>query len=171
MCAALAAKSEADAELRFAVDLTRQVVEGLPHPGTTLAVHVCRGNWSRDESVLLRGSYAPLVPYLAQLPVDQLVLEFSTERAGSLAILADLPQGIGLGVVNPRTDQVESVDKIVDQVLLALKYVEPERLSLNPDCGFATFAQRPMNSADIAQAKLSALAEAAQRLRTLLRTP
>jgi 5-methyltetrahydropteroyltriglutamate--homocysteine methyltransferase len=40
-----------------------------------------------------------------------------------------------------------------------------ERLFLNPDCGFGTFASRPMNGADIATQKLAAMGEAARRLR------
>jgi 5-methyltetrahydropteroyltriglutamate--homocysteine methyltransferase len=40
-----------------------------------------------------------------------------------------------------------------------------DRLFLNPDCGFATFAERPVNSAEIAEKKLGALAAAARLLR------
>ena len=43
-------------------------------------VHVCRGNWSRDETTLLRGSYRPLAPYLERLHAAQLVLETGTRR-------------------------------------------------------------------------------------------
>ncbi|NMP22792.1 cobalamin-independent methionine synthase II family protein [Sulfobacillus harzensis] len=165
MCGALSAKADAEQELEFATHLINGVVEDLSHDGVTLGVHVCRGNWSRHEEVLLRGSYAPLIPYLSQLKVDQLVLEFATERAGSMALLADLPQGIGLGVVNPRTDRVETVDEVMKRVREAAQYTDPGRLFLNPDCGFGTFSQRPMNSATVAQAKLSVMQQAAMRLR------
>lgn len=165
MCGALTAKAEAEEELAFATELINRVVKGIPHHPVMLAVHVCRGNWSRQEEVLLRGSYAPLVPYLAELAVDQLVLEFATERAGSPTILSDLPQSIGMGVVNPRTDRVETVDEILRQVHQATQYTDPARLFLNPDCGFGTFAQRPMNSPMIAQAKLQAMNKAAMLLR------
>ena len=165
MCGALTAKAEAEEELAFATELINRVVKGIPHHPVMLAVHVCRGNWSRQEEVLLRGSYAPLVPYLAELAVDQLVLEFATERAGSPTILSDLPQSIGMGVVNPRTDRVETVDEILRQVHQATQYTDPARLFLNPDCGFGTFARRPMNSPMIAQAKLQAMNKAAMLLR------
>jgi 5-methyltetrahydropteroyltriglutamate--homocysteine methyltransferase len=39
------------------------------------------------------------------------------------------------------------------------------RVLLNPDCGFATFADNPVNAARVAEAKLAAIAEAARRLR------
>jgi 5-methyltetrahydropteroyltriglutamate--homocysteine methyltransferase len=50
---------------------------------------------------LLRGGYRPLKPYLEQVKVDQLVLEYATDRAGDL--LKFEGKELGLGVVNPRT--------------------------------------------------------------------
>ena len=80
MCAALAARSDPAEELEFAVSLINRVVEGID--GLRIGVHVCRGNWSRDERTLLSGGYHPLRPYLDRLHVTQLVLEYATERAG-----------------------------------------------------------------------------------------
>jgi 5-methyltetrahydropteroyltriglutamate--homocysteine methyltransferase len=40
-----------------------------------------------------------------------------------------------------------------------------ERVLLTPDCGFATFADNPVSSDSIAQAKLAALAQATALLR------
>ena len=53
-----------------------------------------------------RGGYRPLAPYLERLNVTQLVLEYATDRAGDL--MAFDGKELGLGVVNPRTDAVES---------------------------------------------------------------
>src|SRR5262249_20116443 len=53
MCGALSEKKDAPHELGFARDLINQVVAGLPRP--RLAVHVCRGNWTRDERAALAG--------------------------------------------------------------------------------------------------------------------
>src|SRR5215475_537646 len=74
----------------------------------------------------------------------QFVLEYATERAGDLLALS-APE-LGLGVVNPRTEQVESVDAIKHSIERALKVYRPEQLFVNPDCGFATFSNRPVNS-------------------------
>jgi 5-methyltetrahydropteroyltriglutamate--homocysteine methyltransferase len=41
--------------------------------------------------------------------------------------------------------------------------VREERLFLNPDCGFATFATRPMNGIAIARQKMEAIVAAAER--------
>ncbi len=168
MCAALAARKDPAEELEFAVDLINRVVTD--HDGLRIGLHVCRGNWSQREEILLKGSYHPLAPYLARLNVQQLVLEFATPRAGELAALLGSREIInekelGLGVVNPRTPETEPVAAIVERVREALQYLPPGRIFLNPDCGFGTFSSRPMNSVKAATGKLEALAQAAAVLR------
>jgi 5-methyltetrahydropteroyltriglutamate--homocysteine methyltransferase len=168
MCAALAARKDPAEELEFAVDLINRVVTGLD--GLRIGLHVCRGNWSQQEQILLKGSYHPLAPYLARLNVQQLVLEFATPRAGELAALLGVREivndkELGLGVVNPRTPDTESVAAIVERVKETLQYLPPERIFLNPDCGFGTFSSRPMNSVKVATRKLEALVQAATVLR------
>jgi 5-methyltetrahydropteroyltriglutamate--homocysteine methyltransferase len=160
MCAALAAGKDPAEELELAVTLINRVLEGV---GVRTGVHVCRGNWSRDERTLLRGGYQPLAPYLQRLHVDQLVLEYATVRAGDLIRFDD--KELGLGVVNPRTDSVESPGDIRRAIERAARLYPADRLFLNPDCGFGTFASRPMNSGDIALAKVRAMTEAARALR------
>jgi 5-methyltetrahydropteroyltriglutamate--homocysteine methyltransferase len=161
MCAALAARNDPAEELEFAVSLINRVVDGVT--GVRIGVHVCRGNWSRDETTLLQGSYQALKRYFDRMQVGQLVLECATERAGDL--LRFNGKELGLGVVNPRIDAVESSADIRRAVERALEIYPPERLFLNPDCGFGTFSSRPMNTADVALAKVRAMVEAARALR------
>jgi 5-methyltetrahydropteroyltriglutamate--homocysteine methyltransferase len=161
MCAALAARRDPAEELEFAVSLINRTVATTT--GTRVGVHVCRGNWSRDERTLLRGAYSPLAPYLERLAVPQLVLEYATDRAGDLVAFSG--KELGLGVVNPRTDTVEQSDQIVRAVERALRIYPMDKLFLNPDCGFGTFSMRPVNSSDVAAAKLRAIAAAARLLR------
>jgi len=72
---------------------------------------------------------------------------------------------LGLGVVNPRTDAVEASAVIRAAVEDALRLYPPERIFLNPDCGFGTFSSRPMNSWETAAAKVGAMVAAARQLR------
>ena len=164
MCAPLAAQeTDTRGELAWAVDLVNAVVSGAP---VRTGIHICRGNWSQNESVLLSGSYAALLDALQAMNVDQWVLEFSTPRAGDLDVFAGHAQReLGLGVVNPRTTGVEEPARIAARVREASRYFDPARLWLNPDCGFGTFAERPMATAAIATAKLRAMADAAAMLR------
>ena len=160
MCAALAARKDPEEELTLAVSLINRVVQGLP---VRSGVHVCRGNWSRDESTLLRGSYAALAPHLEQIDASQLVLEYATPRAGDLLSFGS--KEIGLGVVNPRTDTVETPEEIRASVDRARALYPDDRIFLNPDCGFGTFSRRPMNSEAIAIAKIRSMVSAARVLR------
>ncbi len=171
MCAALSEKSSPAEELEFAVSLINRVVEGIDGSVKT-ALHVCRGNWSQREDVLLRGAYDPLVPYFSRMNVKQFVLEYATERAGSIDVLTSLPadKEIGLGVVDPRTTQVESVDFVVDKVRALLRFRRAEQIYLNPDCGFGTFADRPVNTSDIALQKMKVMHQAAEILRSEIAT-
>jgi 5-methyltetrahydropteroyltriglutamate--homocysteine methyltransferase len=161
MCAALAMRGDPGEELEFAVSLINRVVEGFTSVRT--GVHVCRGNWSRDESTLLSGSYHPLLPFLSRLRVNQLVLEYATERAGTLL---EFPgKELGLGVVNPRSEAIEGTEAILEAVRHALEIYAPDKLFLNPDCGFGTFSNRPVNSPDVALRKVAVMVDAARQLR------
>ena len=165
MCAALAASSSPEGELERAVSLMNRVVEGIHGP--ILAVHVCRGNWSRNEDVLLSGPYDGLIPYLNRMKLDQFVLECATSRAGTPKALASLRADaqIGYGVVNPRTSEIEPPEEIVSRVRELAEIISPDRIFLNPDCGFGTFAERPVADARTAYAKLCTLVAAARQLR------
>ncbi|MBL8848329.1 MAG: hypothetical protein JNG89_01535 [Planctomycetaceae bacterium] len=167
MCGALSERREPTEELRFAAGLINRVVDGFPRDRT--AVHVCRGNWSRDESVALSGDYRPLVPTLCELNVGHLFLELCTSRAGELDSLRQLPEDvrIGVGVVNQKLDRVETVNEIVVRGEAAIAVFGAKRVLLNPDCGFATFADRPIASAAVAEQKLAAIVQASRQLRAL----
>jgi methionine synthase, vitamin-B12 independent len=133
-------------------------------------MHVCRGNWSKDESILLTGPYTPLIDLFANINADLLSLEFSTPRAGEIkSLLADerLRNKIilGLGVLNPRFDEKEDVDVIYNRAKEALAFIDKENLWLNPDCGFATFSNRPVNEYENIRAKVGAMIKARDRLR------
>ena len=165
MCAQLPQRRDPTDELELAVRLMNETVEGIS--GVKLGVHVCRGNWSRREDVLLTGNYGPMLPYLVQMNIDQLVLECATPRAGEMEVFKEYgnEKEIGFGVVNPRTDEIETPDEIVARVKELLKYFDPDKIYLNPDCGFGTFAERNVNTPETAEKKLRAMFEAAKILR------
>lgn len=165
MCAALAAKSSPTGEMELAVDLINRVVDGIEGP--VVGIHVCRGNWSRKDDVLLSGSYDPLMPWFAKMRLGLFALEWATPRAGPVEVLGLLPKSaiLGFGAVNPRTEQVEDPASIALRVRRVASILGPERVQLNPDCGFGTFAERPVNDAETAKRKIESLAGAARILR------
>ena len=165
MCGALSEKLEPGPELDFAVGLLNEVTRGLPTE--RLGLHVCRGNWTPDESAALAGDYTPLLDALSRAEVGTLFLELSTPRAGEAAVLRALPDDkrIAVGVVNQKLDAVESLEEVRGRIEQAVNLFGEERVLLTPDCGFATFADNPVSSARTAEAKLRAIVEARDRVR------
>ncbi|MBI5432785.1 MAG: hypothetical protein HZA52_08150 [Planctomycetes bacterium] len=165
MCGALGEKLDVEPELAFAARLLDELGAGLP--SDRLALHVCRGNWSPDETVALSGDYTALLPLLARVPMRTLFLELCTPRAGDEHVLAALPpeKRVGVGVVNQKHAAIESREAICTEAERVIEYLGPDRVLLNPDCGFATFADNPLADRTIAQAKLAASAAAARVLR------
>ena len=62
MCAALSERKDPTEELKFATNLIKSVMDYIKEKDVLSSLHVCRGNWSKDESILLSGPYTPLVP-------------------------------------------------------------------------------------------------------------
>ena len=122
----------------FAVEMDNQVVEGIT--GVKLAVHLCRraGARARGEAAH-RGAYDPILKQLGRLKVDHVTMEFTTPGAGDMAVFKRLPEHVevGLGCVSCQPGEIDSTAAIVERVEQALQYLPPERITLNPDCGFA----------------------------------
>ena len=170
MCAALSERKDPTEELKFATNLIKSVIDYIKEKDVLSSLHVCRGNWSKDESILLSGPYTPLVPLFEETSPDILALEFSTPRAGELDSLlssAKIKENsiLALGVINPRTDIIESSQSIIEKTEEALKYLPKEKIWLNPDCGFATFSNRPVSTFEIIEKKLEQLQIAKNALR------
>ncbi|WP_248357495.1 hypothetical protein [Anaeromyxobacter oryzae] len=165
MCGVLDARGSPDAELGFAEALLAELTRGLPRE--RLALHICRGNWTPDERVALAGDYRPLLPFLTRAPVGTVLLELATPRAGELEVLRGLPDDkrIGVGLVNQKLATVEVADDVLARAEHAVQLFGAQRVLLNPDCGFATFADNPIASAAVAADKLRVLAHAARALR------
>lgn len=165
MCGALSESLGPEHELGFAKELMNAVTDGLP--GERLAVHVCRGNWTPDESVALSGSYEPLVDTLAGMKVGGYLLEMCTPRAGEMEILRRLPDDarIGVGVVNQKHAATEAIEDVTAKIARAVDLFGRQRVLLHPDCGFATFADNPICSNAAAEAKLAVIARAVERMR------
>jgi len=165
MCGALSESHGPEYELGFARDLVNAVVEGMPRERT--AIHVCRGNWTPDESVALTGSYEPLLATLRAMRVGAYLLEMCTPRAGEMYLLRSLPTDarIGVGVVNQKCRDTEIPADVATRINRAIELFGVERVLLHPDCGFATFADSPICGSSSAEEKLAVIAEAVERIR------
>ena len=70
-----------------------------------------------------------------------------------------------MGVVDQKSDRIETTEEIVARAERAIALFGADRVLLNPDCGFATFADSPISPFDTAKAKLANLAAASRVLR------
>jgi len=157
--------SDPDAAAAFAVDMVNEVVSGIT--GIEVAVHLCRraGARARGEPSH-EGGYGPIIPHLNRLKVHQLTMEFTAPQAGDMAVFRDLRADfeIGLGCVDVTPGRIDSPETIAGRVRRALKHLAPERITLNPDCGFAPGSGAAV-SLDEAYRKLCNQSAAAQILR------
>jgi len=122
-------------------------------------LHVCYGN--RYARPLWEGHYDFLFPAVKEANVDQLALEFARTGDEDLSLLTEhhWDRGLGLGVIDVKTEQVESPDLVATRIHRALRVVAPEKLVLNPDCGLRHLLP------DIARAKLAAMVAGAAMVR------
>jgi 5-methyltetrahydropteroyltriglutamate--homocysteine methyltransferase len=156
---------DADRAADFAVDMDNQLVAGFE--GVQLAVHLCRRSGARGRGEAdHQGSYEPIMKQLRRLAVGHVTMEFTTPGSGEMSVLRELPEHveIGLGCVSCVPGEIDSVETIVDRVEQALQHVAPERITLNPECGFAPGSAAKVSIDEVYQ-KLKNEVAAARRLR------
>jgi len=163
-----------DERLRRTWDLDRQfpeaiaainrVAEGLQ---AEVHLHCCHSVYKRRSDVT--GDYKPILPHLEQAKVDRVNLEFAYPGTGDVSDLTLLPAhlGLGMGVIDVRGEHLQTVEQIEALAEAGARIVGPERMALNPDCGFAPDAGEPP-TIDEAYEKLRRLVAAAGRLRQRL---
>jgi 5-methyltetrahydropteroyltriglutamate--homocysteine methyltransferase len=144
-----------------ALSAINRVVEGLR---AEVHLHCCHSVYKRRSDV--SGDYRPILPRLSEARIDRVNLEFAYPGTGDVGDLALLPAhlGVGMGVVDVRSERLQSVEEIEALAVAGAAIVAPERIALNPDCGFAPDAGEPP-TIDEAFEKLRRLVAASKRLR------
>jgi 5-methyltetrahydropteroyltriglutamate--homocysteine methyltransferase len=119
---------------------------------TVPAVHLCFGNYGGQS--IQKGAWAQLLSYLNALHADHIVVETAHRAPDELAVFRGLrPEiGLGLGVVDIKSTEIESADAIARSLERAEADLGRDRVKyINPDCGF-WMLKRP-----IADGKIRAL--------------
>jgi 5-methyltetrahydropteroyltriglutamate--homocysteine methyltransferase len=145
------------------VDLINQTLDGIK--GIATGMHLCHAHFERKHGT--EGPYDLIMPALAKVQVGIISMEYSTPVAGGLASLAQFPENVrlGLGCIDHCNRQVEAPEAVISRVEGAMRYVDKERITLHPDCGFSPSVQNPMDL-DEAYLKLKAMCQAAALLRS-----
>ena len=149
----------------FATDMVNAIVDGFGD--LKLAVHLCRRAGARVRGEAKHeGGYDEILTQLNRLKVNHLTMEFTAPEAGDLSVLRKLRDDfeIGLGCVSCEPGHVDTADEIFSRVKMALNHLPPQRITLNPDCGFAPGSAARV-SIDEVYLKLKHEVEAARRLR------
>ena len=86
------------------------------------------------------GDFHKAYPKMLDIPVDQIDLEFANSEYSLLDEFSDDPftKTIGLGVTDVHSHEQESIDDIVEGIRKSLKFIPPERMFVDPDCGLKT---------------------------------
>ena len=120
------------------IAVTNRVLRAVP-AGMAIGMHLCRGN--RGGQWHSEGSYDEVADRLFNaLDIPFYFLEYDTPRAGTFAPLRFVPphKHIGLGLVSTKTPAMEPPEELRARVTEAARFVDLDRLSVSPQCGFAS---------------------------------
>ena len=148
-----------------AVAADSHCIDGVKREGLTVALHICRGN--NESKWYAEGGYEPIAEQLfGSLDVDRFLLEYDTDRAGTFEPLRFVPPGkdVVLGLVSTKLAQIESQDDLLRRIEEASQHVPIERLSLSPQCGFASTAAGNLMTQDDQWRKLELVVETARKV-------
>jgi 5-methyltetrahydropteroyltriglutamate--homocysteine methyltransferase len=143
-------------DLTWGVGVLNTLVEGV---NAKIAVHICYGN--RYGKPSWEGSYRYLFPRILDAKVQQLTLEFARRGGEDLDLFREFspPFELGLGVIDVKTQAVETPDIVAERIRKALEVVPAERLFILPDCGCFHLPR------DVAFNKLRAMTEGTRIVR------
>jgi 5-methyltetrahydropteroyltriglutamate--homocysteine methyltransferase len=154
--------TDMDQEIELCVRMVNDVV--VAAQGVSTSMHLCHGHFGRQR--YSDGGYEPIMDALADIQIDRLTMEFVAPQSHGVGVLERFPENklLGLGVIDHYSTDGENTETVVARVESAMQFVSPERITLNPDCGFSAGSQNPMDF-DEAYLKLTSMCEAARVLR------
>ena len=141
------------------LQVNNQTLEGRP-ADLLVASHICRGNY--HSTWFNSGAYDPVADWVfARENVDVLYLEYDDERSGGFEPLAKVSpdKHVVLGLITTKRPELEDKAVIIARIREASKYIPLDRLSLSPQCGFASCAIGNKLTVDEQWAKLRLVKE------------
>lgn len=83
-------------------------------------------------------SYRNVYPAIHELTASQVVLEYANRGLDDLPLWTEYPtdKELGAGVIDVKAFKAETADEVAERIRALLRYVAPDKLWLNPDCGF-----------------------------------
>ncbi len=126
--------------------------------------HFCFGNaWGNDIlSEAFPQGYQMVLPHLFDTKgIDEFVLDYANREMDGVDFLKNLPddKGVSVGVIDIRTNMIETPAKVASRIREVLKHVPAEKVTLTSDCGLKPLPRT------VARMKLKALADGAAIVR------
>ncbi|MDI3313378.1 MAG: cobalamin-independent methionine synthase II family protein [Mycobacterium sp.] len=147
--------------LRSFIDLNNRVLaEFSAEQRQRIGVHTCPGG-DQDSPHSADVDYAGLLPELFALNAGVFYIQLASEpdRPRVLRLIAEHArpgQRIFVGVTDPISSRVDTVEEVRDRVLEAAAFIDPGRLGTCDDCGFAPFGDDTSTARETAFAKIRA---------------
>ncbi len=144
--------------------LNNAVYQGNPS-NLVINTHVCRGNF--HSTWASQGGYDTVADELfGKEAVNAYYLEYDTDRAGDFKPLEKVSgdKKVVLGLVTSKSGKLEDKDQIIARIHEAAQYIPLERLSLSPQCGFASTEEGNILTEEEQWAKLRLIKEVADEV-------
>jgi 5-methyltetrahydropteroyltriglutamate--homocysteine methyltransferase len=125
-------------------------------------VHLCFG-YPGGLALQHQFAYPELLEALLQTRIGGLTVEFARSDFDPAVLKVCSDRLVMFGCIDPGGTPAPSVDWVKERVRQALRYLDPQRLLLAPDCGLMTISRQ------LARQKLRVMVEAAAQLRQELR--
>ena len=143
-------------DLPWAIKAVNALVDGV---NAHITLHICYGN--RYGKPSFEGSYQFLFPAILEARVQAVSMEFARRGEDDLKLFKEfnVPFQVAIGVIDVKTNEVESPAFVADRIRRGLEVIAPERLIITPDCGLVRLPR------EVAFSKLTAMAEGTRTIR------
>ncbi len=106
-----------------------------------LSTHLCFGNF-KGRSVGYR-SIKPMLPDFLELTIDEIHIEMANREFSEIELLKPFAEKmhVAVGIIDVKNYYIETVGDVVERIQRCLKFIQPEKLSVAPDCGLSQTAR------------------------------
>ncbi|MGA9097759.1 MAG: hypothetical protein WB392_02370 [Methanotrichaceae archaeon] len=125
---------------KWGIKAINSCFEGVKH--AIRAIHICQGNYNPDPSAhvglrIFPAEFENVLPIIQDAEVDVVLMAFASLGVEDLKALAKFPDDkiLGIGAIDVQNHRIETPEDVARIIERVSKFVEPERLWVNPDCG------------------------------------
>jgi len=129
------------------------------------AMHLCRGNFR--STYMGTGGYEAIADILFnRMNINVYFMEYDSARAGGFEPLRLVPKNkkVVLGLITSKSGALEDKEVLKRRIEEAGKFIDLDRVSISPQCGFASTEEGNLLTEEEQWAKLSLTVEVAEEV-------